>query len=83
MSILTWKPGKRDEVIKKVDEGKCPKWMKKHSYWIDLTRNRMFFLYEVRGNLKGILEANDYWTDIAEVESVPVMQENLSEPGYI
>jgi hypothetical protein len=42
-------------------------------YWVDLTGNRAFFLYKVE-DPKVLLAANYYWTDIAKVDSVPVME---------
>ena len=73
MDTWTWKPENRDEVEKRAAEWKCPEGIKEHGYWIDLTGNRLFFLYEV-DDPKVILAANEIWTDIAEVDSVPVME---------
>jgi hypothetical protein len=47
--------------------------IREHGYWIDLTGNRAFYLYEVE-DPKVLLAANDYWTDVAKCESVPVME---------
>ena len=73
MDTWTWKPGNIDEVEKRAAEWKCPEGIKEHGHWLDLTGNRTFFLYEV-DDLKVILAANEIWTDIAEVDSVPVME---------
>ncbi|NYT09479.1 MAG: DUF3303 domain-containing protein [Methanosarcinales archaeon] len=73
MDIWTWEPEKRDEVCKRFAEWRCPEGMKEHGYWIDLTGNRVFYLYEVEDS-KVLLVANMYWTDIAKCESVPVME---------
>ena len=73
MDIVTWKSEKRDEVAKRAIEWKCPEGMKEHGYWIDLTGNRAFYLHEV-DDPKVILASNENWTDIAEIDSVPVME---------
>ena len=72
MDIWTWEPEKRDEVEKRAAEWKCPEGIREHGHWIDLTGNRAFYLYEVE-DPKVLLAANDYLTDIAKCESVPVM----------
>ncbi|MBC2702739.1 MAG: DUF3303 family protein [ANME-2 cluster archaeon] len=73
MDIWTWEPEKRDEVERRADKWKCPEGIREHGYWIDLTGNRAFYLYEAE-DPKVILAANEYWTDIAKCESVPVME---------
>lgn len=73
MDTWTWKPENRDEVGKRGAEWECPEGIKEHGFWLDLTGNRAFFLYEV-DDPKVILAANEYWTDVAEVNSVPVME---------
>ncbi len=73
MDIWTWTPENRDEVWKRADEWKCPEGMKELGHWLDLTGNRAFYLYEV-DDPAVILAANMYWTDIAEVDSVTVME---------
>ena len=73
MDIWTWEPEKRDEMVKRAAEWKCPTGMKELGYWVDLTGNRVFSLYEVEDPAV-LLEANNYWTDIAKCESVPVME---------
>ena len=72
MDIWTWEPEKRDEVAKRAAEWKCPEGIKVIGEWFDLTGHRAFYLYEVEDS-KVLLAANDYWTDIAKCESVPVM----------
>ena len=72
MDIWTWEPEKRDEMAKRAAEWKCPAGMKVLGSWVDLTGNRVFYLYEVE-DPKVLLAANTYWTDIATCESVPVM----------
>ena len=73
MDTWTWKPGNIDEVEKRAAEWKCPEGIKEHGHWLDLTENRAFFLYEV-DDPTIILASNETWTDIAEVDSVPVME---------
>ena len=73
MDIWTWEPEKRDEVAKRAAEWKCPEGMTELGSWIDLTGNRAFYLYDVE-DPKVLLAANDYWTDIAKCDSVPVME---------
>jgi len=73
MDIWTWEPEKRDEVGKRAAEMECPEGIRERGYWIDITGNRAFYLYEVE-DPKVLLEANDYLNDIAKCESVPVME---------
>ena len=73
MDIWTYEPEKRDEMVKRAAEWKCPEGMTELGYWVDLTGNCVFSLYEVEDPAV-LLEANSYWTDIAKCESVPVME---------
>jgi hypothetical protein len=73
MDIWTWEPEKRDELEKRLSEEKSFEGIREHGRWFDLTGNRSFCLYEVE-DPKVLLEANDYWTDLAKCESVPVME---------
>lgn len=72
MDIWTWEPEKRDEMVKRWAAWDCPEGMTIRGVWIDLTGNRTFLLYEVE-DPKVLLAANNSWTDIARVDSVPVM----------
>jgi hypothetical protein len=51
----------------------CPKEIRKHGYWIDLTGNRAFYPYKLEDS-KVLLATNDYLNDIAKCESVSVME---------
>ena len=73
MDTWTWKPENRDEVEKRSVDWKSPEGIKEHGFWIDLTGNQAFFLYEAY-DPKVVLAANEKWTDIAEVDSVLVME---------
>ncbi|KCZ73584.1 Protein of unknown function (DUF3303) [Candidatus Methanoperedens nitroreducens] len=77
MDIWTWEPDKRDEVIKRATGLKSPEGMKVLGEWLDLTGNRIFLLYEV-DDPRVILEASYIWTDIAKVDSVPVMDAKIA-----
>lgn len=72
MDMWTWEPEKRDEVERRAAEWKSPEGMKVINEWIDLTGGRVFLLYEV-DDPGVLLAANANWTDIAKVETVPVM----------
>ncbi|HDS46412.1 MAG TPA: DUF3303 domain-containing protein [Methanomicrobia archaeon] len=72
MDIWTWEPEKRDEMGKRWSEWKCPEGMTVHGAWLDLSGNRYFVLYEVE-DPQVLQAANNSWTDVAKVESVPVM----------
>ncbi len=73
MDIVTWEPEKRDEVERRAAEWKCPEGMTECGYWIDLSGNRVFYLYET-DDPKVILEANHYWSDIVKIDSFQVME---------
>jgi len=73
MDIWTWEPERRNEMEKRWAEWKYPEGIKVIGEWLDLTGNRFFLLYVVE-DPKVLLEANYYWTDLAKVESVPVME---------
>ena len=73
MDMWTWEPEKRDEVERRAAEWKCPDGMKVINEWLDLTGGRVFLLYEV-DDPGVLLAANANWTDIARVETVPVME---------
>ena len=72
MDMWTWEPEKRDEVERRSAEWKSPEGMKVINEWLDLTGGRVFLLYEVDDPVV-LLAANENWTDIAKVETVPVM----------
>ncbi len=73
MDIWSWEPEKRDEVEKRWSEYKYPEEIKLIGEWLDITGNRIFVLYEV-DDPEAMIAANHYWTDIAKVDCVPVME---------
>ncbi|VVB88119.1 Uncharacterised protein [uncultured archaeon] len=73
MDVWTWEPEKRREVEERWSEFKYPEEIKVVGEWLDLTGNRIFILYEV-DDQKVMLAVNDMWLDIAEVDSIPVME---------
>ncbi len=72
MDVWTWEPENRDEVERRATEWKCPEGMTVLGEWVDLTGRRVFLLYEVE-NTGIMMAANHNWTDIAKVETTPVM----------
>jgi len=72
MDIVTWEPDKRDEVEKRAADWECPEGMTERGYWLDVSGNRVLYLYET-DDPKVILEANHYWTDIVKIDSFQVM----------
>lgn len=73
MGILTWEPGKRDEVIQRRSEWKYPEGVKRIGEWSDLAGNRVFSLAEM-DDPKAMLAAASAWSDIANLEIVALME---------
>lgn len=73
MDIWTWEPEKRDEIEKRWSEYKYPEEIKVIGEWLDLTGGRFFVLHEIN-DPETMLKANEPWTDIAKLDSVPVME---------
>ena len=75
MNILTWEPGKRDEVVKRAQtKGIGHEGIKVLATWIDVQGGRGFQLSEEPADPKLSIKANFEWNDIMKIESVPVME---------
>jgi hypothetical protein len=76
MNILTWCPGKRDEVIERTQKiGFEHEGMKVIGTWADVDGGRSFQLTEVPADMDPVLslKANFAWNDVLEIETVAVM----------
>ena len=75
MSVYTYEPAQRDEVIKRRAEkgAMAPPGMKIIGEWSDVTGGRVFRLVEV-DDPRVMLGASAAWADLGKVESVPVME---------
>jgi len=75
MNILTWDPGKRDEVMKRTQtKGLGHEGIKVLGTWADVQGSRCFQLSEEPADPKFSIKANFEWNDILKIESVPVME---------
>ena len=74
MSIYTWKPEKRDEIIKRrAEKGELiPPGVKVHGEWVDISGGRVFRLTE-SDDPGASFKAALAWTDVGELEITPVM----------
>ena len=74
MSIFTYEPEKRDEVIKRRAEkgAMIPEGMKVIGEWSDTSGGRVFRLVEMDDPKIG-LAASLAWSDLGKIEIVPVM----------
>ena len=75
MSILTWDPEKRDEVIKRVQtKGLAHEGIKVLGTWADVQGGRCFQLSEEPADPKFGIKANFAWNDLLRIEGAPVME---------
>jgi len=75
MSILTWEPDKRDEVIKRAQiKGVSHEGIKILGTWIDIQGGRSFQLSEEATDPQYSLKANYEWSDLMKIDSVRVME---------
>ena len=74
MSIFTYEPEKRDEVIKRRAEkgAMIPEGMKVLGEWSDTSGGRVFRLVEMDDPKVG-LAASLAWSDLGKIEIVPVI----------
>jgi len=74
MTIYTYEPGKRDEVIKRRAEkgAMVPEGMKVIGEWVAPGAGRVFMLVET-DEAKALLAAAFPWGDLGKLETVPVM----------
>ncbi len=74
MTIYTWDPSKRNEIIKRRLEGwVVPKEIKVIGEWTDLSGGRGFLLYEA-ADPKALMTATLAWSDLLKFEGIPVME---------
>jgi len=75
MSIFTFDAANREAIIKRHALGQkmIPEGVQVRMEVVDLSKNRIFRIFEVTDS-KAILGANLAWSDIAEIESFPVME---------
>ena len=75
MNILTWEPGKRDDVLKRVQtKGLSHEGIKVLGTWADVVGGRCFQLTEEPSDPKLSIKANFAWNDLLKIECVPVME---------
>jgi hypothetical protein len=75
MTIYTWEPAQRNEIVKRrLETGlTISKETKVIGEWTDLGGGRGFLLFET-GDPKVMIEATMRWSDLMEFETVPVIQ---------
>lgn len=75
MSIYTYEPGKRNEIIKRrLEKGTgAAAGVKVVGEWIALAGHRGFMLFEAE-DPKAVMATTLVWSDLLRFESVPVME---------
>ena len=75
MSIFTFGAANREAIIRRhaLGENKVPERVQVHVEVVDLSKNRVFRIFEAT-DPKAILESNLTWSDLGEIETVPVME---------
>ena len=79
MTIFTWEPDKRNEVIKRRSEngGMVPQGMKSLGQWTAISEGRDFRLVDSedpKAGLQGVLA----WSDLGKIEMIPVLETEAS-----
>ena len=79
MTIFTWEPDKRNEVIKRRSEkgGMVPQGMKILGEWTAISGGRVFRLVDSedpKAGLQGVLA----WSDLGKIEMIPVLETEAS-----
>ena len=73
ISIYTYEPGKRDEVLKRRAEGLfTPEGAKLHGQWSSLAGGQTFTIYEVDDPLVGAKWAHS-WNDLGKFKIYPII----------
>jgi len=73
MSIFTWGPEQRNEVIKRRMQGQAlPEGVKAIGEWVEVGGGRVFRLLDIPDAKLGLAGALP-WTDIGKLEMIPVM----------
>ena len=75
MSIVSWEPEKRDEVVKRFAEkgAMTLPGRKVIGTWNAIGGNRVFRLVEIE-DPKALVEASLAWSDLVKIEEIPVME---------
>ncbi len=73
MTIVTWKPTKRDEVFKRFAAKGTVTGGKIIGAWTAIGGGRAFRLVDVN-DPNGMVTTSNIWSDIAELEVIPVME---------
>jgi hypothetical protein len=73
MTIVTWEPGKRDELYKRFAEKGTVTGGKIIGGWSAIEGGRAFRLVDV-DDPKGMVTTCHIWSDIAKMEVIPVME---------
>lgn len=73
MSIFTFEPEKRDEVIKRRAEKGAMAAGKLVGEWSAIGGHRVFRLSEM-DDPKALLQASLAWTDLGKIEIIPIME---------
>ena len=75
MSIVTWEPEKRDEVIKRFKEkgAMTLPGRKVIGTWNAIGGNRVFRLVEIE-DPKALVAAAVAWSDLVKIEEIPVIE---------
>jgi hypothetical protein len=73
MSIYTYEPEKRDEVLNKRAEGLfTPEGAKLHGQWSCLSGGKVFTLFELNDPLIGA-QWSQVWNNLGKFETIPVI----------
>ena len=73
MSIFSWEPEQRNEVIKRRMQGQAlPEGVKAIGEWVQVGGGRVFRLIDIPDSKLGLASALP-WTDIGKLELIPVM----------
>ena len=75
MSIVSWEPEKRDEVVKRFKEKGAMTFpgRKVIGTWNVIGGNRVFRLVEIE-DPKALVAADVAWSDLVKIEEIPVME---------
>ena len=75
ITIATWEPHQRDELVKRRTEtGRMlPEGIKIIGEWVDVSGGKAISLYEVDSALEGFKWSYN-WSDIHKLESFPVLE---------
>ena len=75
MSIVSWEPEKRDEVVKRFKEkgAMTLPGRKVIGTWNAIGGNRVFRLVEIE-DPKALVTASFAWSDLVEIEEIPVIE---------